>query len=84
MATDPLGLVRCHSCANAFEFDEQPDGTCGHCGGPFRRRGRPARGAAVKVRLPGDVLADVEAFAAREGVTRAEALRRLVVAGLAH
>jgi hypothetical protein len=35
MTIDPLGLTRCASCENAFEHDRRPDGTCGHCGGPF-------------------------------------------------
>ena len=37
---DPLGLRRCSSCQNAFEYDRQPDGRCGHCGGPFDEDGR--------------------------------------------
>lgn len=32
---DPLGLVRCAACGNAFEYDRQPDGRCAICGGWF-------------------------------------------------
>jgi hypothetical protein len=32
---DPIGLKRCASCGNAFEYDRLADGRCGHCGGPF-------------------------------------------------
>lgn len=44
--------------------------------------GRPEIGGAVHVRL-GDELARVDAWAAKEGIKRAEAVRRLVSAGLA-
>jgi hypothetical protein len=32
---DPIGLNRCASCGNAFEYDRLADGRCGYCGGPF-------------------------------------------------
>lgn len=44
--------------------------------------GRPEIGPEVKVRLPADVLAAVDARAEAQSVTRAEALRRLITAGL--
>jgi len=46
-----------------------------------RRAGRPKIGGEVQVRL-GDLLPDVDAWAADNGVKRAEAIRRLVLAGL--
>lgn len=47
-----------------------------------RGRGRPPVGVRVDVRLPTDVLAEVDAAATDEGVPRAEMLRRLIVSGL--
>lgn len=44
--------------------------------------GRPAVGPKVETRLEKDVLEQVDARAAKEGVSRAEMLRRLVIAGL--
>lgn len=35
VVNDPLGLKRCASCGNAFEYDQLPDGTCRQCGGSF-------------------------------------------------
>jgi hypothetical protein len=35
---DPIGLKRCASCGNAFEYDRLADGRCGYCGGPFDAR----------------------------------------------
>ncbi len=46
-----------------------------------RGPGRPAIGDAINVRL-GDLLGRVDAFAAESGVSRAEAIRELVAAGL--
>ena len=47
-----------------------------------RGRGRPEVGPRIPVRLPPHVLAHVDAWADAEGVTRAEAIRRLLTAGL--
>lgn len=44
--------------------------------------GRPEIGGTVQVRLGWALLPDVDAFARREGCSRAEAMRRLVAAGL--
>lgn len=44
-------------------------------------RGRPAIGEKVQVRL-GALLPRVDAFAARRGINRAEALRRLLAEAL--
>jgi len=44
--------------------------------------GRPTTGVPVHTRLPAEVLAHVDAWADAEGVTRAEAIRRLLAAGL--
>lgn len=41
-------------------------------------RGRPPIGPAVQVRLTPDLLARIDRWAKRQGVTRAEAIRRLV------
>lgn len=40
------------------------------------RRGRPPIGARVHVNIPDDLLADIDAEAARRGTTRAEEIRR--------
>lgn len=48
---------------------------------PGRGRGRPAIGGAVLVRL-GDLLPQVDAWAAEHGVKRAEAIRQLISIGL--
>ena len=53
-------------------------------GGPaVRTPGRPAIGERVDVRIAPDALARVDAFAAEAGITRAEAIRSLIDAGLA-
>ncbi|GHC40003.1 hypothetical protein GCM10010348_79160 [Streptomyces anthocyanicus] len=44
--------------------------------------GRPAVGPKVEVRLDPDILARVDERAAKEGVKRAEMLRRLIITGL--
>ncbi len=44
--------------------------------------GRPEIGTPINTRLGTDLLSRVDAFAAREGINRAEALRRLIAAGL--
>jgi hypothetical protein len=44
--------------------------------------GRPEIGQPVNTRLGSDLLGRVDAFAERERVSRAEAMRRLVAAGL--
>ena len=46
------------------------------------QRGRPEVGPRVLVRLPPEVLEHVDAWADAEGVTRAEAIRRLLTAAL--
>jgi metal-responsive CopG/Arc/MetJ family transcriptional regulator len=43
--------------------------------------GRPEIGEPINIRL-GDLLSRVDAFAEREQISRAEAIRRLVAAGL--
>lgn len=48
-----------------------------------RGPGRPGIGDPVQVRLPVDLLATVDAWAAERDISRAEAIRRLVTAGLA-
>lgn len=74
-------MERCQSCGNADQ--EQPDGTCGHCGGPFRRVGRPREGdVRVTATIPRSMLDDIDAFAEQQEVPRAEAIRRLLAAGL--
>ena len=37
----------------------------------------PESGVAIHVRIPADVLAGLDAMAARDGITRAELLRRI-------
>lgn len=44
--------------------------------------GRPHVGIPVNIRLGDDLLAEVDAFAAAEGIPRAEAIRQLVHRGL--
>lgn len=44
--------------------------------------GRPEVGKPINVRLGDDLLARVDAYAAAEGIKRAEAVRRLVQRGL--
>ena len=58
-------------------FPETPDEAGPSLGG------RPAVGPKVEVRLDPETLAAVDARASKEGVKRAEMLRRLIVAGLA-
>lgn len=41
-------------------------------------RGRPPVGPVITVRIPADVLARLDAEAARQGVTRAELVRNIV------
>lgn len=57
-------------------FPDTPDESGPNLGG------RPAVGPKVEVRLDPDVLAKVDSRATKEGVKRAEMLRRLIVAGL--
>jgi hypothetical protein len=49
-----------------------------------KRRGRPATGKdpLISARVPVDVVASIEAWSAAKGVTRSEAIRRLVELGL--
>ena len=47
-----------------------------------RRPGRPAIGPAFSLRLPADMLARIDADAERKGISRAEWIRRAVVAAL--
>jgi len=47
---------------------------------PERGPGRPAIGPAINVRLPGELLAAVDARAATEGTTRADLIRQFVAA----
>lgn len=44
--------------------------------------GRPAVGTPVNIRLGDELLAQVDQFAATEGISRAEAIRQLVQRGL--
>ncbi|AMW63895.1 transcriptional repressor [Mycobacterium phage GreaseLightnin] len=44
--------------------------------------GRPEVGRPVNVRLGDDLLADVDEYAAAEGIARAEAIRHLLRRGL--
>lgn len=46
--------------------------------------GRPHVGTPINIRLGDELLSRVDAFAAREQIKRAEAIRRLVTAGLKH
>ena len=39
-------------------------------------RGRPAIGERVELRIPADMLARIDARAERDGISRAEAIRR--------
>lgn len=50
---------------------------------PAPRRGRPEVGEPVHLRLPAELRARVDQFASASGVTRAEAVRRLLTGGLA-
>jgi metal-responsive CopG/Arc/MetJ family transcriptional regulator len=43
-----------------------------------RGPGRPSTGTPIHIRLPPEVLAHVDAWADAEGVSRAEAIRRLL------
>lgn len=45
--------------------------------------GRPAVGKAIQIRLPADMIADVDATAQAEGVTRSQWIRQAVAARLA-
>jgi hypothetical protein len=49
-----------------------------------KKRGRPATGKdpLVTARLPQDMIASLDAYAERDGVTRSEVMRRLIEAGL--
>jgi hypothetical protein len=49
-----------------------------------KRRGRPATGndPLVSARMPEELIAEVESWAAAQGATRSEAIRRLVELGL--
>ena len=51
---------------------------------PKKKRGRPATGRDphVTARMPEDLIASIEAWAAKNGVDRSEAIRRLVELGL--
>lgn len=44
--------------------------------------GRPHVGTPINIRLGDELLSRVDAFAGREQIKRAEAIRRLVTAGL--
>lgn len=44
--------------------------------------GRPRTGTPVLVRIPPDDLATLDAMAAKQGITRAELIRRLLAAAL--
>lgn len=46
------------------------------------RRGRPPVGEAIRVRVPADLLADLAAAAAADGVDRSTIIRRLVTEAL--
>jgi hypothetical protein len=61
----------------AEHFPDTPDES-----GPGPQGGRPSVGPKVETRLDEKTLAQVDARAGKEGVSRAEMLRRLVVAGL--
>ncbi|MFN6548080.1 hypothetical protein [Mycolicibacterium nivoides] len=50
---------------------------------PASRRGRPEVGEAVHLRLPAELKAQVDDFASANALSRAEAVRRLLVDGLA-
>ena len=49
-----------------------------------KKRGRPATGRdlSIAVRFPPDAVAAIEAWGEKQDVTRSEAIRRLVEAGL--
>ena len=47
-----------------------------------RGRGRPVIGRRVPVVLPEDLIADLDAYASQHGISRAEAVRALLVAAL--
>jgi len=51
---------------------------------PKKRRGRPATGKdpQVVVRMPTELIAEADAWAAANDATRSEAIRRLVELGL--
>lgn len=44
--------------------------------------GRPEIGKPINIRLPNDLLAEVDVYAAENGISRAEAIRQLVQRGL--
>lgn len=62
-----------HETELADDEPEQPE---------TRRRGRPAIGEPVQVRLPETLLDSLDEYAARNNWTRAEAVRNLVRVGL--
>jgi metal-responsive CopG/Arc/MetJ family transcriptional regulator len=43
-----------------------------------RRPGRPSTGTPVHIRLPDELLARIDRWADEQGLTRAEAIRRLL------
>ncbi len=43
-----------------------------------RGRGRPTTGVKIQVRIPADVLAELDRYASETGTTRAGAIRRAV------
>ena len=49
----------------------------------MNRPGRPAVGEPVQIRLPAQLLADVEMLAAAEGVTRSQWIRQALAARVA-
>lgn len=49
---------------------------------PVNRGGRPAIGDAVKIKLPADMLAAIDANAGRAGISRSEWIRRACAAAL--
>jgi metal-responsive CopG/Arc/MetJ family transcriptional regulator len=50
--------------------------------GVTTKAGRPAIGPAIQIRIPADMLAEIDATAAAEGVTRVQWIRQAVAARL--
>lgn len=50
-----------------------------------KKRGRPATGKdpLLTIRAPAELIASIEAWAEREGLSRSDAVRQLIEAGLA-
>jgi hypothetical protein len=53
-------------------------------GAPKRKMGRPATGRDPMLggRVPAEIIAAVDAYAAKAGINRSDAMRRLLEAGL--